>query len=67
MSRKFRESNPFWQRLQAQLDEQFAHSPIPDPPEAVPLQPLDGEGDERTVKSIRRAIAQGKHQEKSHV
>lgn len=67
MSRKFRESNPFWQRLQSQLDEQFAHSPIPDPPDAAPLQPLEGDGDERRVKSIRLAIARGEHQEKPHV
>lgn len=67
MSRKFRETNPFWQRLQAQLDEQFIHSPIPDPPDAAPLKPLEGEGDERIVKSIRRTFARGEHQENPHV
>ena len=66
MSRKFHESNPFWQRLSAQLDEQFIHSPIPDPPDSVPLKLL-ADGDESTVKAARLAIAQGKHLEKSHV
>lgn len=66
MSRKFRESNPFWQRLSAQLDEQFKQQPLPDPPDAVPLKSL-APADESTVKAARLAIAQGKHLEKSHV
>jgi hypothetical protein len=34
MNRKFRKDNPFWQSLQAQLDEA---TPLPEPPDSRPL------------------------------